>query len=191
MITYTTTSTEDELHQILKLQQKNLPQSVSEEEQQNEGFLTVEHTFNLLKKMHDKIPHTIAKDGNVVIGYALSMHPDFGDEIDVLKPMFTEIENVLTTKSQLELASTSTTLSMTTNYIVMGQICIDKAYRKQGIFRHLYKAMKETIHSEFDCIITEVDAKNTRSLDAHYAIGFEDLKTYTSGGQDWKLIVLK
>jgi len=39
-------------------------------------------------------------------------------------------------------------------------------------------------------IITEVDTMNTRSLDAHYSIGFKDLKRYSANGQEWKLIQL-
>ncbi len=50
--------------------------------------------------------------------------------------------------------------------------------------------MQVSIRPEFDTIITEVDAKNSRSLQAHYGIGFTDLKTYSVGGQDWKVIKL-
>ncbi len=46
--------------------------------------------------------------------------------------------------------------------------------------------MQVSICPDFDTIITEVDAKNTRSLQAHYAVGFQVLKTYRSAGQDWR-----
>ena len=73
----------------------------------------------------------------------------------------------------------------------MGQICVAKNYRNQGIFRGLSNAMKAHVQPEFDSIITEVDAKNTRSLQAHYAVGFKELKTYYSDDRDWVLIRLK
>ncbi len=166
----------DDLEQILILQRKNLFKHVSPEIQEREGFVTVSHTYEVLRRMNDICPHIIAKDNDRLVGYALCMHPRFSDEIEVLKPMFTEI---------------STIVSKDTDYIVMGQICIDKDYRKKGVFRKLYATMKKELQPEFDCIITEVDVKNTRSLNAHYAIGFLDLKTYTAKDQQWKLILLK
>ena len=175
MITYTISTSDEELKQILDLQKRNLLISVSEEDQITEGFVTVEHDLDLMKAMHNKCPHILAKDGSKVVGYALSMHRDFGDTIEVLKPMF----------QQLRLYSAYT------NFVVMGQVCIDKTYRKQGVFRNLYKTMQEHLLPEFSAIITEVDAKNSRSLDAHYAVGFKDLGRYTVGEQEWVLIVLK
>lgn len=185
MILYKPSETADELHQILKLQQQNLPTAVSTEEATIEGFVTVQHDITLLEAMHDKCPHTIAKDGDSVVGYALSMHPDFTDRIEVLKPMFAEINAVLNSSQPMPPSLRYG------NYIVMGQICIDKAYRKQGIFRKLYETMRNDLIPPFSCIITEVDTKNERSLQAHYAVGFKDLRRYTAGGQEWVLIILR
>jgi len=81
-----------------------------------------------------------------------------------------------------------TILSKEESFIVMGQICIDKEFRGQGIFRGLYSAMKEAVSENFNYIITEVDATNLRSLNAHYAVGFTLLKTYFADKKDWKLI---
>ena len=39
-------------------------------------------------------------------------------------------------------------------------------------------------------IITEVAITNTRSLQAHYAIGFKKLSTYKTDGSYWDLICL-
>ncbi len=178
MITYTLCTQKTELEQILALQKANLPLSVSESEQQVEGFVTVHHDFDLLKRMNDACPHTIAKDGDKVVGYALSMDPQFGNDIEVLVPMFAQIEKAIASSSQY------------VHYLVMGQVCIDKAYRKRGIFRKLYETMKEKHIPPYSCVITEVDHKNQRSLQAHLAIGFAALSTYHSGGQDWELIVL-
>ncbi|MDC8002685.1 GNAT family N-acetyltransferase [Aureisphaera galaxeae] len=178
MITYSRCKTFSELDQILILQKTNLPQALSEDEQQAEGFVTVHHDFDLLKAMNDACPHTIAKDGDKVVGYALSMHPKFGDEIEVLVPMFAEIEKAIADMEEYQ------------NYVVMGQVCIDITYRKQGIFRKLYESMKEFLIPPYSCIITEVDHRNKRSLEAHRAIGFETLHTYHFGGRDWELIVL-
>jgi len=62
-----------------------------------------------------------------VIGYALCMLKEFKKEIEVLRPMFKQIDSILNKGG---------------DYIVMGQICIDKRFRKQGVFRGLYQFMK-------------------------------------------------
>lgn len=172
-ISYKRAITDEELHEILELQRKNISSLISEEEKQKEGFVTVQHDFDTLKSMNEVCAHSLAIYNSSVIGYALSMVKAFKYDIAILIPMFKEIENCV--DSNL-------------SYITMGQICIDKAFRKQGVFRGLYNAMKEHVKHEFDVIITEVDKKNTRSLNAHYAIGFELLKTYKSNNQEWVLL---
>ena len=49
--------------------------------------------------------------------------------------------------------------------------------------------MKTELKRDFDAVITEVDAENTRSSNAHKAVGFELLKIYTFDQQKWKLII--
>lgn len=171
-VEYCRASTEKELKDILELQRQNLPEQLSEELKQREGFLTVKHSFELLKKMNDVCPHIVAKDGDRVIGYALCMHPDFKNEIPVLFSMFKEIETQYGNES----------------FLVMGQICIDKDYRGKGVFRGLYNSMKEAVGTEYNLIVTEVDGRNTRSLEAHIAVGFKVIKNYISGGREWNLI---
>lgn len=173
MITYKTTSNQEELKQILELQQKNLPKNLSEQEKKEQGFVTVEHDLEILKKMHDVEPHIIAVSNNKVIGYALSMDRQFKNVVPVLVPMFDVIEQS-PVKDE--------------NYILMGQVCIDKDFRGKGLFRGLYQKMKDEVN--FDAIITEVDALNTRSSNAHKAIGFEEICKYEAGGQLWELIIL-
>ncbi len=172
-IRYTVTSSTDELKQILQLQQSNLSSSISKNEKEKEGFLTVKHDLDILKKMHDQEPHIIAKDANTVVGYTLSMVQGFKNDIDVLKSMFAKIDDQLNEQ---------------TSFIVMGQVCVDKEYRKQGIFRGLYHKMRDELNNKYDLLITEVAAHNTRSLHAHYAIGFTDFLIYDSDGVTWHLI---
>jgi len=174
-ITYCRASTDEELHQILELQKQNLPSSLSLSEKEKEGFLTVVHTFEILKQMNDRCAHCIVKSENKVVGYALSMHPKFADGIEVLKPMFIEINKVISGNLQ---------------YIIMGQICVGKNYRKRGIFRGLYNFMKQELQTIFNNIITEVDAENVRSLNAHLAVGFEILREYHADNKDWIIISL-
>ncbi len=176
MIAYKQAETLEELEQILALQQFNLPKNISVEESLKEGFLTVEHTLDILKAMNEVCGHIIAVDNHQVVGYALCMHPKFANHIEVLQPMFEEINSVV---------------ENTSTYMAMGQICVAKSHRGQGVFRNLYLTMKEKLPKGFDTIITEVDGKNKRSLSAHAAIGFNTLKVYFSGEKEWHIVALK
>ncbi len=172
-IIYTRVSSGIEMRQILDLQQKNLPENLRDAEIASEGFLTVSHSLDLLSRMNEVCPHMIAKAGGQVIGYALCMHPSFRDRIEVLKSMFDKIDSLA---------------SPDLRYIVMGQICIDKKFRKRGIFRGLYRFMGSELRLDYQMIITEVDDKNRRSLNAHYAVGFREMNLYPAGGRKWHLI---
>ena len=110
-IYYTKASTDKELQQILALQKRNSITAISKEEREKEGFVTVLHSFEILKQMNAICPHIIAKDDNEVVGYALSMDSSFGEDIPVLRPMFQELKSL-----KLE------------NYLVMGQVCVGKNY---------------------------------------------------------------
>ena len=174
MIEYKTTSNQKEVEEIIQLQQNNLFENVSEEERNQEGFVTVQHSFDQLQSWHETKPHTIAVSNGQVVGYAISMLRKYREEVPVLVPMFEKID----AKIEPHL-----------KYIVMGQICIHKDFRGKGIFRGLYKKMV-AFCSDFDWIITEVDTNNQRSMNAHKAIGFEELISYESQNRTWSLIYL-
>lgn len=171
-VQYTRASSEDELLQILELQKKNAFASVNKKEQEKEGYVTVSHSYKILKLMNDACPHIIAKDGDLVVGYALVMLQEFRDEISILSAMFETASELLGDKK----------------YLAVGQICISMEYRKQGIFRGMYNFYKEELQSEFDCLLTEVATDNHRSLNAHLNVGFKILKTQVSDGVSWELI---
>ena len=171
------TVNQEDLQQIIKLQTNNLPERLSNIEQQKEGFVTVKHTIKQLQAMQNKEPHCIIKDQNKVVAYALCMCASFKKEIPLLKPMFDEAEKHFKDSNNIK-------------YIAMGQICIDKAYRGKGLFKKLYRFMATELSNQYQAIITEVDSKNTRSLQAHYAAGFTDLTIYKSHHHKWHLIAL-
>lgn len=157
------------------LQQKNLPKNLSDIEKREQGFVTVNHSLEILLKMNSAFPHTIAIHNNKVIGYALSMLPSFGNEIDILKPMFNEIEKIINNDK----------------FLVMGQICVEKEYRGKGVFKCLYKNMiKSSKAAGYSKIITEIDALNLRSLKAHEIIGFKPINNYKIENKNWVIVEL-
>lgn len=172
-VQYTRASSKNELLQILELQKKNAIASVDKKEQEKEGFVTLSHSFEILEQMNDACPHVIAKDGNLVVGYALVMLKEFRDKISILSAMFESATELLGDKK----------------YLAMGQVCVSKQYRRQGVFKEMYQFYKEELENDFDCLLTEVATNNQRSLNAHLNVGFKILKTQNTDGVSWELII--
>ena len=179
MVSFGTAKSDSDLHQILGLQSCNLPTNLSQEEAHSQGFVTVHHDFDLLKKMNTPFPHIISSNGEQIIGYALVMLRSFQNDIPVLVPMFKEIDAIIYRGEKLGNAK----------YFIMGQVCVDKACRGQGVFAGLYEEMKLRMHPHFDYIITEVAKRNTRSIRAHEKVGFENVHEYHAG-EDWAILLL-
>lgn len=179
MITYELNNTKETLQQILELQFKNLESQITLNELQKEGFVTVHHTMELLSSIGGNYGHMVAKANGNVVAYALVMLKEFGDSIPVLVPMFEKI-NTLQFKNNALLH---------TNYLVMGQVCVDKAFRGKGLFYELYIQMKLHLSHDFDYLITEVSTRNPRSIRAHAKLGFEAIHNYQADGEDWDIVL--
>lgn len=182
MILYSIASSEQDLKSILHLQKLNLPKNISIEEAQKEGFVTIHHDFDLLKKMNSPFPHIIAKSNQQVIAYALVMLRKWEDKIPILVPMFNEI-------NKFEYANE---LLGNSSYFIMGQICIAKEYRGKNVFQGLYQEMKNRMKDDFKYIITEVSTRNQRSMKAHVKVGFKNIKIYQAdNGESWAILLLE
>lgn len=168
MISYSTSNTKEELEGILKLQQSNLALGLTVDEIQSQGFVTVQHTYDVLKNMNDLEKHVIAKDEEAVIGYVLAMTKQSRSAVPVLVPMFEIFDQIVYSEQIIS----------ELNYIVVGQVCVGKAYRGQGIFDDCYSAYKKIYSSKYDLAITEIASTNTRSLNAHKRIGFKEIHSY-------------
>ncbi len=84
----TTVSTDEQLKQILQLQAENLRTNISAETQQQQGFVSLQHTLPVLKQMHGIAPSIIATDGDQLAGYALTMPRECRQIVPDLEPMF-------------------------------------------------------------------------------------------------------
>jgi ribosomal protein S18 acetylase RimI-like enzyme len=179
MLYVTTTSGTSDLQQILSLQRKNLVTNISKEEMLSQGFVTVNHSLEMLEMMHNLAPSIIIKDEETIVAYALTMLCDCKDLVPELKSMFYGFDTLQWRGKQLN----------EYKYYVMGQICIDKAYRGQGLFELLYQKHKDEYESKFDFIITEVATRNTRSMHAHKRIGFETVHVHKDELDEWEVVV--
>lgn len=177
---YTTSKTNADLKSIGALQKANLKKNLSEQDIATYGFVTVDHSFEMLEKLHAVEPHVIAKDGKDVIGYVLAMTKESKDDIPIIRPMFEEFETI----------SYQGRWVSDYNYMVVGQVCVHKNYRGMGIFEHCFQLYKHTFADSYDFTITEIALSNQRSRRAHKKVGFKEIHTYKDSYQTEWVIVL-
>ena len=182
-IDFTTVSTSDEIREILELQARNHPSALTPRTMVEEGFVTVRHDATVLQRMSEAAPAIVAKAAGRVVGYALVMPRSFAADIPILRPLFELLDT---------LSWQGVSLRSNPRWFVMGQICIADGYRGVGIFDGLYRTMAEIYGDRFDFTVTEVAARNTRSLRAHERVGFQALHVYPDAttGEDWHVIAL-
>lgn len=180
LIEYKSAKSEKDLQGILTLQKKNLARQLDTAEIISQGFVTVDHTYEQLKKLNDIEQHIIAKDGDKVIGYILAMTAASRHDIPVLVPMFDLFDSIRLKGKKIA----------DFRYMVIGQVCVDKVYRGQGVFDNCYKKYREQFSPEYDFAITEIAANNLRSLHAHTRVGFRELQRHTgSDHTEWIIVI--
>jgi ribosomal protein S18 acetylase RimI-like enzyme len=179
MLVAKTVTTKEELSQILQLQQLYLGGANSITEEKEQGFVTVHHTLEKLQQLHQLAPSIIVKDNNQVIAYALVMLNEAGSLIPELFSMFELFKTLSWKEKELEQY----------NYYVMGQVCVHKAYRGQGVFEMLYQKHKEIMRPQYDFVVTEIATRNTRSIRAHEKVGFQLLHRFKDDKEEWDVVL--
>lgn len=170
--------------------------NLSQEEAQSEGFVTIQHDFDLLKRMNSPHPHILARDARTtqVIGYALVMLPTFRTDIPIAAPMVDQVEQVVYQGQPLGGARDSSKKNKTDNkdmFVLVGQLCVDKAYRGLGISAAMYREYQRRMEPHFHHVVTVVSSRNTRSMRAHEKVGFQVVRRYASqGSHDWVIVLL-
>jgi len=166
------------LQGILDLQQYNLPKNLSDHMLRAEGFVTIEHNFELLKSMNDIHPHAVAVNNEKVVGYALAMDKSMASRVPFLNSFFDRIRAYLLVDNPSDLL----------NFIVMGQVCIDREHRSQGLFEKLMNNLKFRLSDSYNSIFTEVACKNTRSIRAHKKMGYKSVEVFKVGDEYWDIL---
>jgi hypothetical protein len=178
MLYSTLASSTDELQQILQLQKENLRQHVTEAEMKSQGFVTLHHDLNVLQQMHELAPAVIIKDKDHVVAYALTMLRECRELIPDLEPMFALLDQLTWNNKPLN----------DYRFYVMGQVCIARAYRGQGLFDELFRHHKKTYQTQFDLFITEIATRNVRSMRAHERVGFKTIHVHRDDLDEWAVV---
>jgi hypothetical protein len=167
-----------ELEQILELQRQNLAPQLTPEVVRSQGFVTAEHDLAALERMHDLAPSIVATTPERVVGYALTMLAEARPYVPILAPMFEMFES-LRWRGRLLTALP---------FYVMGQVCVARDYRAQGVFDALYRGHRASYSERFELLVTEIATRNARSLRAHERVGFQPLHRYRDSVDEWLIV---
>ena len=138
-----------------------------------DGFVTVEHTLDILRAMHALMPSVVARDvSGTVVAYALSMPRETRALLPILEPMFVKIE----------------ALPIAPRWYVMGQVAVAPSARGTGVFDAMYAEHRARYADRFDEIVTEVSLRNGRSLRAHQRVGFRTILEFEDATDQWAII---
>jgi len=165
---------------ILQLQMQNLPSYLSPEVRLREGFVSIQHSIDMLAALNQPVAHTVAnsKVEQNLLGYALSMAPVHRKVVPGLEPMFAQFDDLIWDGRAVR----------EMRYTAMGQVCVAATARGRGVFRKLYAGWCEQQARQFELGLTEIEASNQRSLDAHAALGWRELARYRQGEHHWVIV---
>jgi ribosomal protein S18 acetylase RimI-like enzyme len=179
MVSIQLVNTAAELVGIQQLQRKNLRKEIGEAEALSQGFLMAEFDMLFLNAMQAAAPAVIAKDHDEVVGYALVATQAVRDLHPLLADLFNQIDQLTFQGIALQSA----------NYVVVGQLCVAKEYRGQGLVQRLYNYFRDSLQSNYQFGITDVAQANQRSLKAHIKTGFQVIHSIEYGGIGWDIVL--
>lgn len=157
-----------DLELILELQRRNREPTV-------DGFVTVSHTLPILRAMHELMPSLIVRgEEGGLAGYALAMAREARSMLPILAPMFARLEDLDALRGR--------------RWYVMGQVCVDEAWRGRGVFDALYAGHRASYGGAFDVLVTEIATRNGRSIRAHARVGFEEIDRYRDATDEWSVV---
>lgn len=156
MITVRTAVLED-LEDILQLQEKYHVSNLTEAEKQAKGFVTMKVTPEQFTHLITEKGVFIALKDYQLAAYALTSPWAFYRQWAIIETM----ENLL---PAFTFESKELTIDNSFQY---GPVCIDENFRRQGILKLLFDAVKSFYASQFEYAITFINKINERSLKSH------------------------
>lgn len=172
-------TTPEEVISIKALQNLNLRVNISHEEAASEGFLTAAYTMEYLEAMNADAPSVIAKAGDEVVGYAMVTTKALRDGHELMADLFNTIDRT----------PYKDCLLGEVDYVVVGQLCVAKAFRGMGLVQRMYNHFRDCYAGRYAYLVTDVAQANARSLKAHQKTGFQVIDTLTYGGIGWDIVL--
>lgn len=151
-------ATKQDIEAIMQLQEKYHVSNLTEEEKQTKGFVTMKVTHEQFSYLTSKggVFIAVTETGDLA-AYALTSDWTYYSQWAIIQ----EMERLLPEFSFEKMAIT------TKNSFQYGPVCIDEAFRGQGILEQLFKAIEVVYAPHFALAITFINKQNERSMRAH------------------------
>ena len=165
-----------DIPQIESLQKRYHVSFISEEEKKN-GFVTTLFTPEQLTELIEQEDGiSLACDGDKVVAYAMAGSWQFWSKWPLFQFMIADLPNTQ------YLGRTLTT----ENSYQYGPVCIDMAYRGQGVLQELFAHSARQMGKRYPILITFINHVNPRSFKAHTEkVGLEVIKNFSFNGNNY------
>jgi len=165
-----------DIPQIESLQKRYHVSFISEEEKKN-GFVTTLFTPEQLTELIEQEDGiSLACDGDKVVAYAMAGSWQFWSKWPLFQFMIADLPNTQ------YLGQTLTT----ENSYQYGPVCIDMAYRGQGVLQDLFAHSARQMGKRYPILITFINHVNPRSYKAHTEkVGLEVIKNFSFNGNNY------
>ena len=169
-------ATIDDIAQIEELQKKYHVSFISEEDKKS-GFVTTLFTREQLTELIEQEDGiSLACDGDKVVAYAMAGSWEFWSKWPLFQYMIADLENVTYLGQQLT----------TRNSYQYGPVCIDMAYRGQGLLENLFTHSARQMGRRYPILITFINHLNPRSFTAHTRkVGMDVIKDFAFNGNNY------
>ena len=166
---------------ILRLQSENFIANLSEEERK-EGFLSAEFSPEQVAAIAEDLGTTVATVDGAVVAFLCAFRKEFNTGSPVIAQM-------LATYDRVKFGSQP--LSSYSSY-VYGPVCIQRAYRRQGLLRQLYEAQLRELAGQFEVGVAFVSRSNPYSLKAHIAgLGMTEVGDFEFKGNVYVILAFR
>ena len=146
-----------DIPQLQELQQKYHVSSICEEDKKN-GFVTTLFTAEQFQELIERENGiSLACDADQLAGYAMAGSWEFWSKWPLFQQMIADLPNVSFQGQTLN----------TQNSYQYGPVCIDMAYRGQGVLKDLFRYSTSQMSSRYPILITFINQINERSFAAH------------------------
>ncbi|MCI5055944.1 MAG: GNAT family N-acetyltransferase [Flavobacteriales bacterium] len=144
-----------DIKNVIKLQSKYLFSNLNDDERKN-GFVTTPFTVEQIQAIIEQNGLFVAEDDKEIIGYAFAGNWNYFKQWQIFQLMISRFSKLdFKVKVNEE------------NSFQYGPICIDKAYRRSGLFQRLFEEMRLEFRNRYNTSITFINAQNPVSLHAH------------------------
>jgi predicted GNAT superfamily acetyltransferase len=166
---------------ILRLNSANFIANLAEADRQD-GFLSAMFTPEQTAAMAEDLGTTVAIVDGALAGFLCAFRNDFDHGSSVVTKM---IESYDRMRFEGKLLSTYNTYAY-------GPVCIDRAYRRQGILHGLFEAQKKELAGQFEVGVALIARSNPHSMQAHVAgLGMTEVGEFEVNGNIFAAVAFR